>query len=68
MTYRTSISRIVAGHLLGVLLVATGAQAGSRIERTQLHRGQQASLGLGDSKCMVVGEVMKCVPTVVASR
>jgi len=53
---------------MGVLLIATGAQADGRLERAHLHRGQQASLGLGDSKCIVVGEVLKCVPTVVASN
>jgi hypothetical protein len=53
--------------LLGALLVATGAHAGGRAERTQLQHAPQASLGLGDSKCMVVGEVVKCVPNVVAS-
>lgn len=68
MTCRASIARIVAAPLMGVLLIATGAQADGRLERAHLHRGQQASLGLGDSKCVVVGEVLKCVPTVVASN
>jgi hypothetical protein len=67
MTHRKSIGRIVAAHLMGVLLIATGAQAGGPAARTQLHHGQQASLGLGTSKCMVVGEVVKCVPAAVAS-
>jgi hypothetical protein len=52
---------------MGVLLIATGAQAGGPAARTQLYHGQQASLGLGTSKCMVVGEVVKCVPAAVAS-
>ncbi|HEY7758550.1 MAG TPA: hypothetical protein VIA64_03950 [Burkholderiales bacterium] len=67
MTYRTSIARILAAHLAGVLLIATGAQAGGGMQRTHLHHRQQSSLGLGDSKCIVVGEVLKCVPTIVAS-
>lgn len=69
MTHKTSVSRIVAVRLASLLLLlgATDALAGGRIERAPLQPGQQAALGLGDSKCIMVGEVLKCVPTVVAS-
>jgi hypothetical protein len=69
MTHRTSIAGILAAHVAGVLLllVVTGAQAAGATQRAHLNRPQQTSLGLGDSKCILVGEVLKCVPTVVAS-
>ncbi|HXV07139.1 MAG TPA: hypothetical protein VD791_03860 [Burkholderiales bacterium] len=68
MRHRASIAGILAVHLAGaLLLVATGAQAAGAPQRAHLHRPQQTSLGLGDSKCILVGEVLKCVPTIVAS-
>jgi hypothetical protein len=68
MTRNTSVGRIVAVRLASLLLLgATDALAGGRMERASLQPGQQAALGLGDSKCIMVGEVLKCVPTVVAS-
>jgi hypothetical protein len=68
MTHRVSSAVILAAHLAGaLLLVATGAQAAGAMQRTHLHPPQQTSLSLGDSRCILVGEVLKCVPTIVAS-
>jgi len=68
MTHKVSSAVILAAHLAGVLLlVATGAQAAGATQRVQPHHPQQTSLSLGDSKCILVGEVLKCVPTIVVS-
>ena len=61
-----TLTKLLTGLLIGALL-STSALADNRIEVDVVNGKQQATFSLGDSKCMLVGEVIKCVPTVVAS-
>ena len=60
-------TKLLTGLLIGALL-STSALADNRIEVSVVNGKQQANFSLGDSKCVLVGEVIKCVPTVVASN
>ena len=62
-----TLTKLLTGLLIGALL-STSALADNRIEVDVVNGKQQATFSLGDSKCMLVGEVIKCVPTVVASN
>ena len=54
--------------LLGALLAASSAFADSSIEVTSSNGRQEAKFSLGDSKCVLVGDVIKCMPTITASN
>jgi hypothetical protein len=60
-------TKLLTGLLIGALL-STSALADNRIEVQMVNGKQQASFTLGDSKCVLVGDVIKCLPTVVASN
>lgn len=60
-------AKLLTGLLIGALL-STGALADNRIEVNVVNGKQQASFALGDSRCVLAGEVIKCVPTLVASN
>ena len=54
--------------LIGALLASSAAFADSSIQVNVVAGKQQASFSLGDSKCVLVNEVIKCSPVLVASN
>ena len=61
-------TKLLTSLLIGALLSATSALADNRIDVNVVNGKQQASFSLGDSKCVLVGDIIKCVPTLVASN
>ena len=64
MTTKTLKALLIAA-LLGC---ATAAFADQSIEVSVVNGRQQASFSLGDSKCVLVNDVIRCTPVVVASN
>ena len=60
-------AKLLTGLLIGALL-STSALAENRIEVQVVNGKQQATFTLGDSKCVLVGDVIKCLPDLVASN
>ena len=60
-------TKLLTGLLIGALL-STRALADNQIEVSVVNGKQQANFSLGDSKCVLVGDVIKCMPTLVASN
>ncbi len=60
-------TKLLTGLLIGALL-STSALADNQIEVSVVNGKQQANFSLGDSKCVLVGDVIKCMPTLVASN
>lgn len=54
--------------LIGALLSASAAFADSSIEVSVVAGAQQARFSIGDSKCVLVNEVIQCAPVLVASN
>ena len=54
--------------LIAALLSCTAALADQTIEIDVVNGKQQASFKLGDSKCVLVNDVVKCAPVVLASN
>ena len=54
--------------LIGVLLSASAAFADSSIEVNVVAGKQEANLSIGDSRCVLVNEVIRCAPVLVASN
>jgi hypothetical protein len=54
--------------LIGALLSASAAFADSSIEVSVVSGKQQAKFSIGDAKCVLVDEQIKCMPMVVASN
>jgi hypothetical protein len=54
--------------LIGALLSASAAFADSSIEVSVVGGKQEAKFSIGDSKCVLVNEVIKCSPVLVASN
>ena len=61
-------TKLLSSLLIGALLSATSALADNRIDVNVVNGKQQANFSLGDSKCVLVGDIIKCVPTLVASN
>ena len=61
-------TKLLTGLLIGALLSATSALADNRIDVNIVNGKQQASFSLGDSKCVLVNDVIKCTPVVLASN
>ena len=62
-----TITKLLTGLLIGALL-STSALADNQIEVSVVNGKQQANFSLGDSKCVLMGDVIKCMPTLVASN
>jgi hypothetical protein len=60
-------TKLLTSLLIGALLSA-GALADNRIEMSVVRGAQQAKFSLGDSKCVLVGDVIKCMPSIMASN
>jgi hypothetical protein len=54
--------------LIGALLAASSAFADSSIQVSSSNGVQQARFSLGDSKCVLVNEVIVCTPVMIASN
>ena len=54
--------------LIAALLSSVSAFADQSIEVSVVNGKQQASFSLGDSKCMLVNDVIKCAPVILASN
>jgi hypothetical protein len=54
--------------LIGALLASSAALADSNIQVDLVGGKQEAKFSLGDSKCVLVNEVIKCSPVLVASN
>ena len=54
--------------LIGALLSASAAFADSSIEVSVVAGKQEAKFSIGDSKCVLVNNVIKCAPVVLASN
>jgi hypothetical protein len=54
--------------LIGALLSASAAFADSSIEVSVVAGKQEAKFSIGDSKCVLVNDVIKCAPVVLASN
>jgi hypothetical protein len=55
--------------LIGALLASSAAFADqSSIEVSVVNGKQQAAFSVGDSKCVLVNDVIKCTPVVLASN
>jgi len=61
-------TKILQSLLISVLLCASTAFAGNGIEISSVDGNQQAKFSLGDSKCVLVDEIIRCSPTVIASN
>ena len=62
------MTRTLQALLIGALLSASAAFADSAIEVTVVAGKQEARFSLGDSRCVLVNEVIKCAPILVASN
>ena len=60
-------AKLLTGLLIGALL-AGSALADNRIDVGIVNGKQQANFSLGDSKCVLVNEVIRCAPVLVASN
>jgi hypothetical protein len=61
-------TKILQSLLIGALLSASAAFADSGIQVSTANGKQQADFSLGDSKCVLVNETIRCTPVVVASN
>jgi len=61
-------TKILQSLLIAALLCASTAFAGDGIEISSVNGSQQAKFSLGDSKCVLVDEAIRCTPIVIASN
>ncbi len=54
--------------LIGALLASSAAFADQSIEVSVVNGKQQAAFSVGDSKCVLVNDVIQCAPVVLASN
>jgi hypothetical protein len=54
--------------LIGALLASSAAFADSTIEVSVVAGKQEAKFSIGDAKCVLVNEVIRCSPVLVASN
>jgi hypothetical protein len=62
-------TKILKALTIAALLVASSAAFADQVIDVQVVNGkQQANFSLGDSKCVLVNDVIKCAPVVLASN
>jgi hypothetical protein len=61
-------AKILQALLIGTLLSASAAFADTSIEVSVVSGHQQAKFSIGDAKCVLVDEQIKCMPVVLASK
>jgi hypothetical protein len=54
--------------LIGALLASSAAFADSTIEVNVVAGKQEAKFSIGDAKCVLVNEVIRCSPVLIASN
>jgi hypothetical protein len=54
--------------LIGVLLASSAAFADQSIEVSMVNGKQQAAFNVGDSKCVLVNDLIKCTPVALAAN
>jgi hypothetical protein len=62
-----TFAKLLTGLLIGALLSAN-AVAANRIDVQLVQGTQHARFSLGESKCVLVGDVIKCMPSITASN
>ena len=60
--------QILKSLTIAALFVSSAAFADQSIQISSVNGKQEARFSIGDSKCVLVGEVIRCVPMVVASK
>ena len=58
-------TKILKSLTIAALLASSAAAADRTIEVSSVNGRQEARFSLGDSKCVLVGEVVRCSPAVV---
>lgn len=61
-------TKILHSLLIGALLCASAAFADSSIQISAANGKQQANFSLGELKCVLVNETIRCTPVLVASN
>ena len=61
-------TKILQALLIVTLLSASAAFADNSIEVNVVAGKQQAKFSIGDAKCVLIDEQIKCMPVVVASN
>ena len=61
-------TKILQSLLIGALFSASTAFVGNSIETNTQNGTQQAAFNLGDSKCVLVDDTIRCIPTLIASN
>jgi serine/threonine protein phosphatase PrpC len=54
--------------LIGALLASSAAFADQSIDVSIVNGKQQAAFSVGDSKCVLVNDTIRCTPVVLASN
>jgi hypothetical protein len=65
---QTMTNKILQSFLIGALLSACSAFADSSIQISRDNGMQRAAFSLGDSKCVLVDETIRCTPMLIASN
>jgi hypothetical protein len=61
-------TKILQSLLIGALLASSAAFADSTIDVQVVAGKQEARFSIGDSKCVLVNDTIKCAPVLVASN
>ena len=61
-------SKILKSLTIAALFVSSAAFADQSIQISTVNGKQEARFSLGDSKCVLVGEVIRCMPVVIANK
>ncbi len=61
-------TKLLQALTIALLFVSGAAIADPSIQVSVVNGQQQAKFSIGDSKCVLVGEAIRCVPTLVASN
>ncbi len=61
-------TKILKALTIAALFVSGAAFADPSIQVSVVNGEQQAKFSIGDSRCVLVGETIRCMPTTVASN
>jgi hydrogenase maturation factor len=61
-------AKLLTSLLIASLFAASAFAADNSVNVTVANGNQQATFSLGDSKCVLVNDVVTCVPVVLASN
>ena len=60
-------TKILSSLTIAALLMSSAAFADSAIQVRSVEGRQEARFSLGDSKCVLAGEMIRCTPVVIAA-